>query len=331
MPSSASRPRRLWGLAVLIGAAAATVLTSCSTGGSDPAPAVTVTQHDTPSGTDSTSTTPTTPPPSTTKPTGQPVHIRTANADNAIYGVGMPIIAYFSKKITNASALSTGTKVTVNGAPLKGGWYFEYSAANKGYPIEGHWRPEHFWAPHSTVHVDIPMKGKSAGTGLVFDNSLTLDFAIGASHIVTVDASTHKLTVVADGKEWGTFPVSLGASKTRTLSGTKVIMEKGRDIPMRGPGYYDPHVKYTQRLTYGGEYLHAAPWNKYNIDHGIDSSNGCTNLHPDDAKKLYGFLDVGDVVTYPNANGGKMQLGEGYGDWNVPWGLWQTGGLVHSS
>ena len=23
-----------------------------------------------------------------------------------------------------------------------------------------------------------------------------------------------------------------------------------------------------------------------------------------------------------------MQLGDGYGDWNVPWASWQTGGLV---
>jgi hypothetical protein len=23
-----------------------------------------------------------------------------------------------------------------------------------------------------------------------------------------------------------------------------------------------------------------------------------------------------------------MQLGSGYGDWNVSWGAWQTGGLV---
>jgi lipoprotein-anchoring transpeptidase ErfK/SrfK len=136
------------------------------------------------------------------------------------------------------------------------------------------------------------------------------------------------LTVLSDGKVWGTFPVSLGAANTPTLRGTKVIMEKGRDISMRGPGYFDAHVKYTQRLTYGGEYLHAAPWNTYNIGHGVNSSNGCTNLYDADAIKLYNFLEVGDPVQYPNASGPKMNLGEGYGDWNVTWSLWQTGGAV---
>jgi hypothetical protein len=33
------------------------------------------------------------------------------------------------------------------------------------------------------------------------------------------------------------------------------------------------------------------------------------------------------VVKYPNANGQLMALGDGYGDWNVPWPQWQTGGL----
>ena len=59
-----------------------------------------------------------------------------------------------------------------------------------------------------------------------------------------------------------------------------------------------------------------------------DSSNGCTNLLPSDAQKLYGLLRIGDVVNYPNANGPAMQLGNGYGDWNVSWSQWLTGGYA---
>jgi hypothetical protein len=105
-------------------------------------------------------------------------------------------------------------------------------------------------------------------------------------------------------------------------------MEKCRSICMSGPGYRECGIKYTQRLTYGGEYLHSAPWNIANIDKGRDSSNGCTNLTPADAKKLYGFLGIGDVVDYPNADGPAMTLGAGYGDWDVSWSQWHTGGLV---
>jgi hypothetical protein len=49
------------------------------------------------------------------------------------------------------------------------------------------------------------------------------------------------------------------------------------------------------------------------------------------AKKLFGFLEIGDVVNYPNANGPAMQLGQGYGDWNVPWTTWLTGGALKTS
>ena len=148
-----------------------------------------------------------------------------------------------------------------------------------------------------------------------------------------MDAYTHKLSVTDDGRPWGTFPVSLGAEATRTRRGIKVIMEKYPTTCMHDTNntYYECGIKLDQRLTYDGEYLHSAPWNIYNIEHGIDSSNGCTNLLPADAQKLYNFLDVGDPVQYPNANGSLMQIGDGYGDWNVSWPQWLLGGLYRTS
>jgi lipoprotein-anchoring transpeptidase ErfK/SrfK len=272
-------------------------------------------------------------PSSSAKPTpaAKPVHVSLKFGDGQVLGVGMPIIAFLSRPITDARAFASATKVTVNGQRVNGAWYFEQKYGDPGHPIQADYRMSSFWPGHAQIHMSLPVKGLAAGPGLVFDNSLTLDFATGVSRIVTVDAATHKLTVTADGKVWGTFPVSLGAPQTRTRRGIKVIMEKGRDISMKGPGYFDPHVKFTQRLTYDGEYLHAAPWNVTNIHKGVDSSNGCTNLLPEDAKKLYGFLDVGDPVKYPNANGKLMSIGDGYGDWNVPWPQWRLGGLYRTS
>jgi lipoprotein-anchoring transpeptidase ErfK/SrfK len=271
----------------------------------------------------------------------KPVHIKLLNEDGSEYGVGMPVIAFFSSKIKDAKALQDATTVKVNGRKMKGAWYFEQSSYYKGYPIEAHFRLENYWPAHAQVHVDIPAKGLPAGIAhrkqLTYDDNLTLDFSTGPRNVSTVDDSTHMMTVTSDGTVWGTFPVSLGASNTPTANGTKVIMEKGVSICMSGPGYDECGIKYTQRLTYGGEYLHSAPWNctghpgcsgPANNIGSADSSNGCTNLLPADAAKLYQFLRVGDVVIYPNANGPAMSLGAGYGDWNVSWGEWQTGGLV---
>ncbi len=260
----------------------------------------------------------------------KPVHIKLFNEDGSRYGVGMPVIAFFNKKITNGKPLQDATTVTVNGKPAKGAWYFEYSQYLKGYPIEGHFRLQNYWPAHSSIHVNIPAKGVSAGKGLSFDDSLSSSFSTGPRNISVVNNVSHEMTVTSDGKVYGTFPVSLGAPNTPTANGTKVIMEKGASICMSGPGYNECGVKYTQRLTYGGEYLHSAPWNISNIKRGVNSSNGCTNLLPADAQRLYGFLRIGDVVQYPNADGPKMSLGAGYGDWNVDWGSWQTGGLVNT-
>jgi lipoprotein-anchoring transpeptidase ErfK/SrfK len=241
----------------------------------------------------------------------------------------MPIIVWFNRAPTDAKTFARATTVTVNGKPIAGGWYFEHTA-HAGAALEGHFRPQSYWPAHATIELNLPVKGLSAGPGLAFDNSLTLSMSTGAAHVSTVDAQNLRMTVTSDGVPYGTFPVSLGATNTPTLRGTKVIMEKGADISMSGPGYFDPHVQWTQRLTYGGEYLHSAPWNVGNIG-SRSSSNGCTNLLPADAKQLYGFLGIGDVVRYPNASGPHMQLGQGYGDWNVPWANWQTGGVLRTS
>lgn len=258
------------------------------------------------------------------------VHVSLLNSDGSVVGVGMPVIAYFSKPITDASALARATSLTVNGKAEHGAWFFERSN-RPGYPIEGHYRLSSYWPADARIDLRMPIKGLSGGGDFAYDDSLTLDFSTGPEQVVTVDDVSHKLTLRRDGQTVETADVSLGARSTPTLRGVKVIMDKGGDVSMRGPGYYYAHVKWAQRLTYGGEFLHAAPWNEINIQHGVDSSNGCTNLMPSAAKKLYAMLRIGDVVDYPNATGPKMSLSEGYGDWNISWPVWLTGGAVPTS
>jgi lipoprotein-anchoring transpeptidase ErfK/SrfK len=262
-------------------------------------------------------------------PASRSVHVSLLESDGGVYGVGMPIIAWFNVAPTDASAFAKVTTVTVNGNPVPGAWYFERTS-HAGSAMEAHYRPQSYWPGHAKIHLELPVQGLSAGPGLSFDDSLTLDISTGPAIFATVNAATLQMTVKSDGHQVGVYPVSLGAANTRTLRGIKVIMEKGADIPMRGPGYYDPHVQWTQRLTYGGEYLHSAPWNIANLGKR-STSNGCTNLSPAVAKGLYGLMRIGDVVSYPNANGPQMQLGSGYGDWNLSWGAWQTGGVVKTS
>jgi len=135
-----------------------------------------------------------------------------------------------------------------------------------------------------------------------------------------------------------TLPTSCGKAKTPTYTGTKVVMQKGENVPgssrLRPNGTvrfigsdpadpYDLLVPWSVRLTNSGEYVHSASWNGGNI--GIRStSNGCTNLTVTDAEWFYRFSAIGDVVTYTNTGGKPMPSWDGLGDWNLAWSTWQT-------
>ena len=67
------------------------------------------------------------------------------------------------------------------------------------------------------------------------------------------------------------------------------------------------------------------------IEKGIDSSNGCTNLRPEDAAFLYRTLRVGDVVQYVHVKGPAATMSTAFADWDVPWPTWVKGGAVPTS
>ncbi|WP_375488581.1 L,D-transpeptidase [uncultured Jatrophihabitans sp.] len=258
----------------------------------------------------------------------KPVRMRVTTDSGATYGVGMPVVVLISHRITDARAFQRATNVTVDGHAVDADWYFEPSTRQKGYPLEAHLRTRTYWRAHARVYVSLAAHGVSAGDGYHFADDAQLSFFTGAAMISTVDDRTHVMTVRRDDKVIDKFPVSLGAKKTPTARGTKVVMSKGASICMHGPGYDECGIKDTQRLTYGGEYLHSAPWNVSNIDRGVDSSNGCTNMLPSDAAAFYAQSEVGDVVRFPNSNGPTMTAGAGLGDWNVSWSTWLRGGVV---
>jgi lipoprotein-anchoring transpeptidase ErfK/SrfK len=269
-------------------------------------------------------------PTGTPPPTGEPVHVRLFQGDGSTWGVGMPIIAYLSKSITDAKGFAAATKVTVDGTPADGGWFFQKSAIYKGYPLEAHYRLDKYWPAHSEIHMDLAVQGQPAGPDLVFDNSLTLDMSIGAENISKIDGHAERMVVTSDGKQKFSFPVSLGKANTPTFKGVKVVMEKSkleRMVGGTGSEHYDVKVPWSVRITNSGEFIHSASWNGGNI--GVRStSHGCTNLTESDAKKYYDFANVGDVTEFVNTGGPTMPSWDGFGDWNISWAQWQGGGLV---
>jgi lipoprotein-anchoring transpeptidase ErfK/SrfK len=273
-----------------------------------------------------------------------PVHVSLLEGDGATYGVGMPIVAYFSQNITDSAAFIKATTVTINGANANGAWYFEANG-DTTKPMAAHYRPQNYWPPDSTIKMNMPVQGLSAGDGLQFDDSLTLSISIGDSHVSTVDCTAERMTVTSNGTQaHDPFLTSCGAANTPTASGTKVVMQLGEDFPagsntlrpngavrMVGGGgalgNYNLLVAWSVRVTAGGEYVHAAPWNGHNIG-ARSTSDGCTNLNTPDAQWFYQFSNIGDVVNYVNTGGPAMKFDDGFGDWNLAWSTWQAGGAV---
>ncbi|HEY3715574.1 MAG TPA: L,D-transpeptidase [Jatrophihabitantaceae bacterium] len=260
----------------------------------------------------------------------KPVHVSLFQGDGQTYGIGMPLIAQFSKKVTDAHAFNKAVTVKVNGQPVQGAWF--WVASNAGYAMEAHYRPQQYWPARSKIEMDMPLKGISAGKGLAFDDSLTLQINIGAAHVSTVDGTNERMTVTSDGTQVKQFPVSLGKASTPTYLGKKIVMaKKNPQLMVSAPGESNPYslkVPWSVRLTNSGEFVHAAAWNSGNIG-SRSTSHGCTNLTVADAQWFYNFSQIGDVVTYTNTGtSNTMPSWDGFGDWNVSWADWQDGNLL---
>jgi lipoprotein-anchoring transpeptidase ErfK/SrfK len=238
----------------------------------------------------------------------------------------MPLIMRFSRSVTDASAIEKAITVRANGAPVHGAWYWLSST-------EAHYRPASYWPSRATITVDAPLTDVAAGQGLAVDDSLTLHYRIGPSHVATINPRTLRMTVTNEHRVIRVVPVSLGKAGHRTLAGIKVVESKSNpermisDPPPPAPGAYNVLVPFSVRVTNSGEFVHAAPWNP--LVGQSDQSHGCTNLNVRDASWFYSFSKVGDVVrTLPGSGMPTMQTWDGWGDWNVSWSVWSAGGAL---
>ena len=71
--------------------------------------------------------------------------------------------------------------------------------------------------------------------------------------------------------------------------------------PNSAHGYNIKDVEYAMRLTYSGEFLHAAPWSVASQGHS-NVSHGCTGMSTANAGWLYHHSQIGDVVEYTGSS-----------------------------
>lgn len=243
-------------------------------------------------------------------------------------GVGMPVIVKFDIPVSDRAGIERHLSVDTS-PEQQGTWHWVSDN-------EVHWRPKTYWKPGTDVTVHADINGVDAGNGIYGQEDRTARFHVGNAVMMKIDVASHQMRVLENGKLLRTIPISAGKPGFTTRSGIKVIIEKFRSkrmdaattgISESDPEYYNlSNVEYAQRVTYSGEFLHAAPWSVGS--QGVANvSHGCVGMSTDNAAWLFGLTKRGDVVDVTGSDR-PMEATNGYGDWNVPWTEYKAGSAL---
>lgn len=238
--------------------------------------------------------------------------------NGATYGMAMPVVVEFDTEIPESARAGVERRMFVTTTPPQPGGWGWFSGRQALY------RGQNYWQPGTTLSVRIALGGHPMGDNRYgdMDRSATATIATTRTRL-EIDNATKHMSVYQNDQLIRSLPVSLGKASTPSSSGTMVIMEKHADFvfdtrndPTATDRYVLP-VKYAQRLTWGGEFIHAAPWSVY--DQGRRNvSHGCVNLSMANAAWVFSVSRVGDPVVVRNTEVG-LDPGNGWTGWDLSW------------
>ncbi|MCX2179404.1 L,D-transpeptidase family protein [Streptomyces sp. SKN60] len=248
------------------------------------------------------------------------------------YGVGQPITAELSLPVKDKAARAVVERaLKVRSTPaVEGAWYWVDDK-------KLHFRPKEYWPTGATVSVSGNLDGLKVGDKLYGGASKPLKLTIGDRIEAVADAGSHYMTVRRNGEVINTIPVTTGKPGFSTRNGIKVVLGKEYYVRMRGTSIgiaegssdsYDLPVYYATRVTWSGEYVHAAPWSVGS--QGVANvSHGCVGMSTGNAAWFYENVRPGDIVRVVNSEGEMMDtFGNGFGDWNLAWDKWRAGSAL---
>src|SRR5215217_5134945 len=208
-------------------------------------------------------------------------------------GTGMPVILTFDVPVKNRKEFEKNLHVTAS--PAQAGSWRWFSSR------EVHYRPKDYWRPGTKVSVRASINGVNAGGGIYGQQSASTSFTVGRSLITKIDLSAHKAKVYRNGKHVRTIPISAEEN-------------------------YDLNVHYAMRITNSGEFLHAAPWNSGNFGRR-NASHGCVGMSTGNARWLFDQVLIGDPVITTGSRR-RVELGNGYADWNLSYAQYAKGSAL---
>ncbi|MEU1430367.1 Ig-like domain-containing protein [Nocardia sp. NPDC005746] len=246
-------------------------------------------------------------------------------AENDVVGIGQPVAVQFDENIPDRKAAQNAIKITTTPA-VEGAFYWVNNR-------EVRWRPQNFWTPGTKVDIAVNAYGHDLGGGLVGDSDIHSSFTIGDATVFTSDDNTKIVTVERNGEVIKTMPTSMGKDSTPTDNGVYIVGDKFDRIIMdsstygvavNSPNGYKTPVDWATRISYSGIFFHSAPWS-VGAQGYSNTSHGCLNLSPSDAKWVYENVKRGDITIVKNTVGGTLSGVDGLGDWNIPWEQWKAG------
>nr|WP_227985156.1 Ig-like domain-containing protein [Nocardia spumae] len=245
--------------------------------------------------------------------------------ENQVVGIGQPVAVQFDENIPDRRVVQDAIKITTVPA-VEGAFYWVNNR-------EVRWRPEHFWAPGTRVTVDVNTYGRDLGRGVIGDSDIHSSFTVGDPMVFTADDNTKTVTVEHNGQVVRTMPTSMGKDSTPTQNGVYIIGDQFDHMIMdsstygvsaTGPNGYRTPVDWATRMSYSGIFMHSAPWSVGQQGYS-NTSHGCLNLSPEDARWVYENAKRGDIAIVKNTVGETLSGLDGLGDWNIPWAEWKAG------
>ncbi len=255
------------------------------------------------------------------------LHATISPDDNAVAGVGLPVIVTLDGAVTSPQARAAViARLTVVTTPaVQGAWRWMS-------PNELHYRGANYWASGTKISAGADLSRLQLPDGTWGEGTHTSSWSVGRSFVSTVDNQTHLMTSRLDGTIVRVMKASLGRPGYDTYGGAHLVLEKQASLVMDSAttghvlgdkDYYRETVLWTVRISYGGTFVHAAPWSVQ--DQGVRNvSHGCINLSPTDGQWYFGQVRRGDVVDVVNAALGPKRDDPGMSDWNYSFAQWKT-------
>jgi lipoprotein-anchoring transpeptidase ErfK/SrfK len=238
--------------------------------------------------------------------------------DGVTYGVAMPVVVEFDTTIPAKARAGVEKRLFVATDPPQPGVWGWYGDRQVYYRAPGYWRPG------TKLTVRVALDGHPMGNGRYGDTDRRAAVTITRNTVVLdVDNATKQMSVYRNDTLIKKMPVSLGKPATPSSSGTLVIMAKEEKTVFDTRDEPDPanryriDIEFAQRLTWGGEFVHAAPWSVQ--DQGVRNvSHGCVNLSWSNAQWLFSLTHVGDPVTVRGTEQ-RVEPGNGWTAWDLSW------------